>query len=900
MDNFTAYPQFLEDDLPEDFNEIMEQNITAILEFSGFFEDDPNFTDYNPISAQTTDWIEVSRRLSEYSNTADTPSQTVVSIDRDTMAKTQLETLGYVTGEKVFLRFFYPKWHPKYEDAKGIKDKGIKSDFIYPAIPWEYIDRLQNDGRGCYFVVNGQNQSYQDKKTLEILITQGKSVFYEHDDLPRELQLDLWKTLELPEPTIQVDSGGKSIHSYWVFDKPIEIADWKTLQSDLLDFSEGDKSIKNPSRVMRLAGAIHIGENGNNQSVIVSNSGTRYSFDNLRSIVPSKNLLINLCDKTEAPSKPLLLATESVTKAVENSNSSIPSVHDIKTALSHLQPDCIYHDWLAIGMALHSQDDNLLTVWDDWSVGTKSRPSKKYEEGLCGEKWKTFTRSGDINIYKLFQIAKDHDKNYQAPKSIEVEIQKIQVANNSVKPYATRPTDLALEINELETEDLCNSVSSHQATINGAWDLVKSSVPHELVTAFEYNVKSTGVPEMASLVTILCSTSAAVNASYAVVVPRQDKPWLERLNFMVALVGEAGGLKSQTCEEAVKAFQNAQISYNQRFKEAEIEYKRALSNFKTQNKEGFDIPEPEAPIKRTCNFGIGTMESLVNSICDAAMIYNSGVLWNVDELDQAFGSLNKYNAGDDDIKLFLSFFNGGFVQKDLVKSSISSDRTPISLLGGIQENVWLVVSKKMSKSDKNNDGNGFTGRFLLGLIPKEAQRNIVFGDPNYSVNPVTNFIENFRNAHLDRPGMTEIHIEKTAISFCSDIETWAKKGIKSTGLKNHYSKGISYTYRLAGLFALWSKRTVINLDDLKAARAVVDYSIATDRVIHHNNDTSTAIGVVSKAYELAKKKGKLTTRILNDAKLGTVHDRQAIISKVSELYGGNLTKNNRGSLTWTP
>jgi hypothetical protein len=66
------------------------------------------------------------------------------------------------------------------------------------------------------------------------------------------------ESLELPEPTFRVDTGGKSVHSYWVFTQPIPIADWGELQGDLLEYVDGDRSIKNPSRVMRLAGCWHI------------------------------------------------------------------------------------------------------------------------------------------------------------------------------------------------------------------------------------------------------------------------------------------------------------------------------------------------------------------------------------------------------------------------------------------------------------------------------------------------------------------------------------------------------------------------------------------------------------------------------------------------------------------
>jgi hypothetical protein len=46
-----------------------------------------------------------------------------------------------------------------------------------------------------------------------------------------------------------------------------------------------------------------------------------------------------------------------------------------------------YHDWLAVGMALHSVSDDLLGAWDSWS-----KASRKFAEGICARKWRSFGR----------------------------------------------------------------------------------------------------------------------------------------------------------------------------------------------------------------------------------------------------------------------------------------------------------------------------------------------------------------------------------------------------------------------------------------------------------------------------------------------------------------------------
>ena len=199
---------------------------------------------------------------------------TFPNIDR-ALALRQLSLLGYSESDPVYLRFFYPS-----DDPRKNTDKGRKSD----RLDWLQIEAYQRQGRGAYFVINGGGHKNED-------VAVGRAIFIEHDNLDKEIQVELWKTLDLPEPTFQIDTGGKSIHSYWVFDQPIEIEKWCELQRDLLEFADGDRSIKNPARVMRLAGAWHISfdESGSpvyKQSQIIFESDKVYTYEQLRTAIP--------------------------------------------------------------------------------------------------------------------------------------------------------------------------------------------------------------------------------------------------------------------------------------------------------------------------------------------------------------------------------------------------------------------------------------------------------------------------------------------------------------------------------------------------------------------------------------------------------------------------------------
>ena len=173
------------------------------------------------------------------------------------------------------LRAFYPSGHPFKSSDSGRKGEPKRTT----------VEEWQNEGRGVYAVIN-------DGGDTDSEITQCRAVFCEWDDRPKEWQIDAWKDLGLPEPTIQVDTGGKSIHNYWVFAEPISVDDWKSLQTRLLDHADADRSLKNPSRVMRLPGTFHIDGDGNpgGLTTIINTSDNYYTIRDIEKALPSRKI----------------------------------------------------------------------------------------------------------------------------------------------------------------------------------------------------------------------------------------------------------------------------------------------------------------------------------------------------------------------------------------------------------------------------------------------------------------------------------------------------------------------------------------------------------------------------------------------------------------------------------
>ena len=143
-------------------------------------------------------------------------------------------------------------------------------------------------GRGIYLVVNSGGDKAAD-------INKCHAFFVEWDDRSKKEQLHIYKEKYLPEPTFMVDTGGKSIHCYWVLKKPVAAEVWKPIQIRLVDYCKADKNIKDASRCMRLAGFYYVDATGKPtvKSEIINISGKEYSIEDIAQVLPEP--------KAEAP-----------------------------------------------------------------------------------------------------------------------------------------------------------------------------------------------------------------------------------------------------------------------------------------------------------------------------------------------------------------------------------------------------------------------------------------------------------------------------------------------------------------------------------------------------------------------------------------------------------------------
>lgn len=192
-----------------------------------------------------------------------------IQVDRN-QARLFLKVLGKNRDSR--MRGFYPTGHPLKRT-----DRGKKGPLCH-----DIATQWQEEGRGVYIVINDGGDSDKD-------ITACRALFCEWDDRPIEWQIEAWKKLGLPEPSLIVLTGGKSAHCYWRFESLISVKPWRDLQTRLLEYADADRSLKNSSRVMRLPGAWHLGPDGtaNGQTTIIHISEQRYTEGDFDKILPS-------------------------------------------------------------------------------------------------------------------------------------------------------------------------------------------------------------------------------------------------------------------------------------------------------------------------------------------------------------------------------------------------------------------------------------------------------------------------------------------------------------------------------------------------------------------------------------------------------------------------------------
>lgn len=144
--------------------------------------------------------------------------------------------------ETIHLRAFKPKDAPSAPNNHALVEVVTRRRLAHDADLQRRMTAA-NKTRGWYFVVNSGGNADAD-------ITHFNTFFVESDSLPVEAQHRRLDAAPL-RPSVRLQTR-KSVHAYWPLDGECDADSWRDVQERLIAYFDGDKSIKNPSRVMRL------------------------------------------------------------------------------------------------------------------------------------------------------------------------------------------------------------------------------------------------------------------------------------------------------------------------------------------------------------------------------------------------------------------------------------------------------------------------------------------------------------------------------------------------------------------------------------------------------------------------------------------------------------------------
>ncbi|MBM5785495.1 MAG: AAA family ATPase, partial [Cyanobacteria bacterium K_DeepCast_35m_m1_288] len=211
-----------------------------------------------------------------------------------------LEQLGKDPAQ-TWLRFLKPTGGGGGADQKGISTQKHQAQ----------VQQRVVDGLNVYAVIGTADKATgKGGGVLDADITQCPALFVEWDDgAAIDEQMQRWQALGLPEPSVMVATGGKSVHCYWVLVEPISAAEWKRITARLIAHCNSDKQCSNPSRVMRLPGSVYYDKKtgkATGHCSILSSAGTRYTAADIKACLPAPkpqgNQLPSLKPVTAAPS----------------------------------------------------------------------------------------------------------------------------------------------------------------------------------------------------------------------------------------------------------------------------------------------------------------------------------------------------------------------------------------------------------------------------------------------------------------------------------------------------------------------------------------------------------------------------------------------------------------------
>lgn len=372
----------------------------------------------------------------------------------------------------------------------------------------------------------------------------------------------------------------------------------------------------------------------------------------------------------------------------------------VQAALSVLDPDCSYDDWVKVGMAVHSVMPGIdgEIAFDQWS-----RSGAKYVEGEPSRKWKSFNGSGGVTLATLCKMADDTGRPWRPQRPWH------QTNGQPVAPPLRHNSE-----NQAEKPN-CVTV----AAVDEFQKFPVEVLPNPVRGYVREASKAIGCDPAFIALPMLVGCAGAIGNSRRV---RLKAGWTEPPILWGALVGASGDHKSPALEKAIHPLQRLQRKAMrqhdqemQRYTEGDLaEYERAMVAWKKSNNPGPPPIKPEPPKVRRVVIEDCTIEAVGSLLHEQ----QHGLLLSNDELAGWWGSFERYKKSSD-APHWLKLHGGRTLTIDRKMGTPKTLHIPnacCSVIGGIQP---VILGKCLTQEHR---ANGMLARMLLCCPPRRAKK----------------------------------------------------------------------------------------------------------------------------------------------------------------------------------
>jgi hypothetical protein len=647
-----------------------------------------------------------------------------------TQVETQLTHLGMTAEEGYYLALFPPKalkGSPcRHIHVQGELDRGVVENNL-ASLPGHNLGYIPNWGG-----------------TRNTEIKYCRALFYEDDNesTGMEEKRGQWERAGLPHPSLQVWTGGKSVHNYWILTEPCDGNAFRSAQKLLFaqvkrTVPEADVDVKlcNPARVMRLAGGIH--PETKEVSRVISATGERFPLEQLVALCSTGSQVAAgsggapMRDTTRAPRQGLLSA-----KARANLGHNLPQGEAPAQGVALPDRDIDPQAYQAFVASQEEYDRKHRPQGVHYAAMTFDDKVRTTTEALtyCPQR----LEPGSGTYGHAFEVLAALVNEFGAEQSlaitvqaawsqehwdIEEQIQAIRRSSEDRQGVAhkriyflfdtaeyngwPRTWPVLREVKRKDTsqdDELLKELKHYsfkQWSTSAANRLTLESVFHpKIAQLLGGRADAFPVAHTAMIAPFMTTTSAVLGKRYRV----QIKPgWREPVVFWMGTVAPASSLKTPVANQFLGPLLNLDAR-DQR------EYKRELARHKAVPKEERD-DAPPLPRQRV------VIDATLEGLCTLLERENAyGVVSFHDELAAFIGDMDKYRSNNSDRAHWLSMWSGGAI--NIVRKGcdpIMVERTCVNVFGAIQQDKLTQLLHGDDAASKS--GDGFWARFLW-VVPE--------------------------------------------------------------------------------------------------------------------------------------------------------------------------------------